>query len=61
MTTPHQNIGFYCSVCHCSLKDSVTYLDHINGRWHQRALGMTMRVENVDASKVRDRLMQHMH
>merc|ERR1712224_125920 len=41
--------GFYCSVCECIMKDSVTYLDHINGKWHQRGLGMSMRVEKVDA------------
>ena len=24
--------GYYCEVCECSLKDSVAYLDHINGK-----------------------------
>merc|ERR1712050_590663 len=51
-----QLAGFYCKVCECILKDSVTYLDHINGKWHQRALGMSMRVEKVGLYKVRKRI-----
>ena len=38
-------VGWHCSVCDCFLKDSLTYLDHINGRKHQRKLGYSMRVE----------------
>lgn len=38
-------VGWHCRVCDCFLKDSHTYLDHINGRKHQRALGYSMRVE----------------
>merc|ERR1719281_1032862 len=48
--------GFSCSICDCVLKDSITYLDHINGKWHQRALGISMRVEKVNAAKVWQRL-----
>merc|ERR1712014_534951 len=55
--------GFYCSilkkVCQCLLKDSLTYLDHINGKWHQRALGLTMRVEKSGVEKVRERIKLH--
>merc|ERR1712227_7594 len=55
-TVQSQQAGFYCSVCECLLKDSITYLDHINGKWHQRAFGISMRVEKVGADKVRSRI-----
>ena len=44
--------GYYCSVCDCILRDSQSYLDHINGKWHNRALGMSMRVERSNADQV---------
>ncbi|KAJ2785409.1 U4/U6.U5 snRNP associated protein [Coemansia interrupta] len=42
--------GFYCSVCDVTVKDSLTYLDHINGKNHQRMLNRGMKVasETVD-------------
>mmetsp|Transcript_34051 Transcript_34051/g.47434 ORF Transcript_34051/g.47434 Transcript_34051/m.47434 type:complete len:219 (+) Transcript_34051:109-765(+) len=51
--------GFYCAVCDCLLKDSSTYYGHINGRKHQRALGMTMRAERATLTEVKDRLEFH--
>jgi len=48
--------GWYCEVCACLLKDSTSYLDHINGKKHQRALGYSMRVERADVDRVKDRL-----
>lgn len=44
--------GYYCSVCDCILRDSQSYLDHLNGKWHNRALGMSMRVEKSTAEQV---------
>ena len=49
-------VGFHCNVCDCYLKDSLTYLDHVNGRKHQRKLGYTMRVERSTESDVLTRL-----
>ena len=47
-------IGWHCKVCDCFLKDSHTYLDHINGRKHQRNLGFSMRVERSTTGQVTD-------
>ena len=53
-----QQAGYYCSVCDCVLRDSLSYLDHINGKWHNRALGMSMNVEQSTAEQVRARLAE---
>lgn len=48
--------GYWCEVCSCTLKDSNAYLDHINGKKHQRALGFSMRVERVAPEAVKSKL-----
>lgn len=48
--------GYWCSVCECLLKDSSTYLEHVNGRRHNRNLGMNMKVEKVGVDRVREKL-----
>mmetsp|Transcript_16366 Transcript_16366/g.23089 ORF Transcript_16366/g.23089 Transcript_16366/m.23089 type:complete len:271 (+) Transcript_16366:236-1048(+) len=45
-------VGWHCKVCDCFLKDSHTYLDHINGRKHQRNLGYSMRIEKSTKDQV---------
>lgn len=49
---PSQQGGWYCETCKCGLKDSINYLDHINGKKHQKALGYSMRVERSSVSQV---------
>lgn len=51
--------GFYCKLCDCALKDTVTWLNHINGRKHNLALGMKMQVEQATAAEVAARIQWH--
>ncbi|KAI9484665.1 hypothetical protein BDB00DRAFT_774471 [Zychaea mexicana] len=48
--------GFYCKACNIVVKDSVNYLDHINGRKHQQAVGVQLKVERASVDSVKDRL-----
>ena len=48
--------GYHCEVCNCILKDSASYLDHVNGKKHLRALGFSMRVEKSGSDQVKSRI-----
>ena len=52
VTKAVSGVGWHCRVCDCFLKDSLTYLDHINGRKHQRHLGYSMRIESSTTDEV---------
>jgi U4/U6.U5 tri-snRNP component SNU23 len=54
---PNQG-GFYCEVCDCLLRDSVAYTDHLNGKTHNRMLGMSMHVERVSLERVKAKLRE---
>uniref|UniRef100_A0A7S1YTZ5 U1-type domain-containing protein n=1 Tax=Ditylum brightwellii TaxID=49249 RepID=A0A7S1YTZ5_9STRA len=56
ITKSSTGVGWHCRVCDCFLKDSLTYLDHINGRKHQRHLGFSMRAEKSSTSDVSNKL-----
>eukprot|EP00438_Fugacium_kawagutii_P000657 Skav222309 [mRNA] locus=scaffold1249:89739:90422:- [translate_table: standard] len=48
--------GYWCSVCECLIKDSASYLEHVNGRRHNRNLGMNMKVEKIGVDRIKDKL-----
>ncbi|PKI82304.1 U4/U6.U5 snRNP associated protein [Malassezia vespertilionis] len=48
--------GFYCEVCRKMCKDSVAYLDHINGRSHLRRIGQSTQVERATLEQVLARI-----
>ncbi|KAK4054668.1 U4/U6.U5 snRNP associated protein [Microbotryomycetes sp. JL221] len=50
--------GFYCDVCKRTLKDSLRYLEHINGRSHLRRLGQTTKVVKSTLNDVRLKIAQ---
>ncbi|WWD16352.1 hypothetical protein CI109_100778 [Kwoniella shandongensis] len=48
--------GFYCEMCNRTFKDSLSYLDHVNGRFHLRQLGQTTQVARSTLSQVRAKI-----
>ena len=42
-------------MCDCVVKDSINFLDHINGKKHQRNMGMSMKVERSSLDQVKAR------
>ncbi|SCV69823.1 BQ2448_1217 [Microbotryum intermedium] len=50
--------GFHCDVCRRTLKDSVAYLDHINGRSHLRRLSQTTKVKKSTLNDVRQKIAE---
>ncbi|CAO1625328.1 unnamed protein product [Sympodiomycopsis kandeliae] len=44
--------GYYCELCKRVCKDSIGYLDHINGRSHLRRLGQTTQVSTFTPEEI---------
>jgi U4/U6.U5 tri-snRNP component SNU23 len=48
--------GFFCELCDVTLKDSMTYLNHINGEKHLAKMGMSLEVERSTLQQVQERI-----
>lgn len=48
--------GFYCDTCRILYKDSHSYLNHINSKVHQKAIGRSMKVEKASLDQVKEKL-----
>eukprot|EP01060_Flectonema_neradi_P011464 TRINITY_DN1853_c0_g1_i1.p1 TRINITY_DN1853_c0_g1~~TRINITY_DN1853_c0_g1_i1.p1 ORF type:complete len:142 (+),score=27.94 TRINITY_DN1853_c0_g1_i1:56-481(+) len=55
-----ENAGkWHCKDCDIVFNDNITYLDHINGKKHQRVVGVSVnRLEKVGASAVRNKFAE---
>ncbi|WFD00752.1 U4/U6.U5 snRNP associated protein [Malassezia yamatoensis] len=50
--------GYFCELCKRMCKDSVGYLDHINGRMHLRRLGQSTQTELSSLEQVQKKLAE---
>ncbi|RSH85066.1 uncharacterized protein EHS24_006656 [Apiotrichum porosum] len=50
--------GFYCDLCNRTLKDSLSYLDHLNSRFHLSKLGQGTHVARSTVEQVRQRIAE---
>lgn len=48
--------GFTCEMCRWTVKDSASYLDHVNGRFHLRKLGQTTKVARSTLQEVQAKI-----
>eukprot|EP00392_Amoebophrya_sp_AT5.2_P008774 g8802.t1 len=51
-----QKGGYWCALCQKLVKDSLSWLDHINGKRHQRMMGMNMVVKTATLEEVLARI-----
>ena len=49
---------FHCKKWDLTMKDSQSFIDHLNGKKHNRNLGMSMYVEKKDISSVKNKLLE---
>ena len=54
--TAKKKSPLYCAVCEVDFNDSLSYVDHLNGKRHNRILGMNMKVEAISADRVKQKL-----
>lgn len=48
--------GFHCSLCDIVVKNDLLYLDHVNGRRHQKLLGRSLKTRRATLQMVRYKL-----
>jgi U4/U6.U5 tri-snRNP component SNU23 len=48
--------GFHCEICRYTVKDSLSYYDHLNSPRHLRQLGMGEQTERATLEQVKERL-----
>ncbi|CAD7957817.1 unnamed protein product [Amoebophrya sp. A25] len=48
--------GYWCPLCKKLMKDNLSWLDHLNGKKHQRMMGMNMVVKPATLEEVMDRI-----
>ncbi len=54
-----QGAGFTCKESGVTLRDSLSYLDHINGKKQQKMLGLNMHVDRSSVDQVKERFAMH--
>ncbi|ORX35320.1 hypothetical protein BD324DRAFT_632328 [Kockovaella imperatae] len=50
--------GYYCELCNRTFQDSLSYLDHVNGRFHLRRMGQTTQAARSTLTQVREKIRQ---
>lgn len=48
--------GFYCELCNRTFKDSLSYVDHLNSRFHLSKLGQSTHVARSTLAQVREKI-----
>lgn len=53
-----RNKNFFCAVCDSYSNDSLSYLNHMNSKFHHKNLGTIMKTESCTLSQVKERFLK---